>query len=150
MPVLINNIWTVLLSLYVRNLSLKGRKSKRKYVTIKGNFRSNWFRSLLMACSLARYNRGVQYPFRQRCEICRKFYIVVAALFCSFSSLSEKCISTPAISYHNTTNKNNRARSTSWIKCLVRNHLPRPTEVCRRLDSTQQHELESKAGKIKR
>ena len=39
-PVLITNIWTVVLRLHVRNLSSKGRKSKRKYSNIKGNFRS--------------------------------------------------------------------------------------------------------------
>ena len=112
----------------------------------------NWFRSLLRACSLARYDRKVQCSILS-CKGTRSeenYLFIVAAVFCSFSSLSQKCISTPAISYHNTTNKNNRAHGTSWIKCLVRNHLPRPTEVCRRLDITQQHELESKAGKIKR
>ena len=40
MPVLITNLFTVVLRLHVRNLSSKGRKSKRKYITIKGNFRS--------------------------------------------------------------------------------------------------------------
>ena len=132
---------------------LRKVRNPRENILLKGNFRGT---KLIQVTPQGMQSSAIWPSVKCSILSCKgtrseeNYIFIVAAVFCSFSSISEKCISTPAISYHNTTTKTNRAHGTSWIKCLVRNHLPRPTEVCRRLDSTQQQELESKARKIKR